>query len=95
MLLCGHLYLSQAPPRPPHLVLADDLGWNDVVWHGLEICMPTLNTLEANEVHLECYYMQPLCTPPAAHRQVPGHLELSHLRLATHPPQGMPEEQLV
>ncbi|KAL8169487.1 UNVERIFIED_CONTAM: hypothetical protein K2H54_050166 [Gekko kuhli] len=161
--------IGQAPPRPPHsvLVLADDLGWNDMDWQSLEIRTLTLDVLEASGVHLERYYTQPLCTPsscsPAGTRvpaeelpigvhpsppmphnwgslvclaaklleclsqdcylapvaswppnpglsvwalrsaaapaalslQSSGHLELSHLRLASHPPQDMAEEQLV
>ncbi|XP_060091841.1 arylsulfatase B [Heteronotia binoei] len=65
LLLCLRFCLSPAPPRPPHLVLvlADDLGWNDVGWHGSEILTPTLDALGASGVRLERYYTQPLCTP--------------------------------
>ncbi|XP_044302312.1 arylsulfatase B [Varanus komodoensis] len=57
--------LSAPPPRSPHLVLvlADDLGWNDVGWHGSEIRTPNLDALGAGGVRLENYYTQPLCTP--------------------------------
>lgn len=50
---------------PPHLVfiLADDLGWNDVGFHGSEIRTPHLDELSASGVRLENYYVQPLCTP--------------------------------
>ncbi|XP_030323112.1 arylsulfatase B [Calypte anna] len=53
-------------PRPaPHLVLvlADDLGWGDVGWHGSAIRTPRLDALGAGGVRLERYYTQPLCTP--------------------------------
>uniref|UniRef100_A0A8C3YI05 Arylsulfatase B n=1 Tax=Catagonus wagneri TaxID=51154 RepID=A0A8C3YI05_9CETA len=51
--------------RPPHLVfvLADDLGWNDVGFHGSEIRTPHLDALAAGGVLLDNYYTQPLCTP--------------------------------
>ncbi|XP_072215682.1 arylsulfatase B [Excalfactoria chinensis] len=50
---------------PPHLVLvlADDLGWGDVGWHGSAIRTPRLDALGAGGVRLERYYTQPLCTP--------------------------------
>ena len=51
--------------RPPHLVfvLADDLGWNDVGFHGSAIRTPRLDALAAGGVLLDNYYTQPLCTP--------------------------------
>lgn len=51
--------------RPPHLVfvLADDLGWNDVSFHGSNIRTPHLDKLAAGGVLLDNYYTQPLCTP--------------------------------
>ncbi|KAF3821783.1 hypothetical protein GH733_009825 [Mirounga leonina] len=66
------LLLLAAPPgtgagagRPPHLVfvLADDLGWNDVGFHGSNIRTPHLDALAAGGVLLDNYYTQPLCTP--------------------------------
>ncbi|XP_027970241.1 arylsulfatase B [Eumetopias jubatus] len=66
------LLLLAAPPgagagagRPPHLVfvLADDLGWNDVGFHGSNIRTPHLDALVAGGVLLDNYYTQPLCTP--------------------------------
>lgn len=62
VLLCLPGGFSQAPPHVV-LVLADDLGWNDVGWHGSEIRTPTLDALGASGVRLERYYAQPLCTP--------------------------------
>lgn len=64
LLLCLRR-LAAAPPPPPHLVfvLADDLGWADVGWHGSAIRTPRLDALGAGGVRLERYYTQPLCTP--------------------------------
>lgn len=66
------LLLLLAPPssgagqdQPPHLVLvlADDLGWNDVGFHGSRLRTPHLDALAAGGVRLDNYYTQPLCTP--------------------------------
>ncbi|KAE8636110.1 hypothetical protein XENTR_v10002846 [Xenopus tropicalis] len=56
---------SAAAASPPHIVfvLADDLGWNDVGFHGSEILTPTLDFLSGQGVRLAGYYTQPLCTP--------------------------------
>ncbi|XP_053557347.1 arylsulfatase B [Bombina bombina] len=64
LLLCSTL-LTQAVASPPHIVfvLADDLGWNDVGFHGSEIKTPRLDSLSAQGVRLGGYYVQPLCTP--------------------------------
>ncbi|KAM9330136.1 arylsulfatase B-like [Gastrophryne carolinensis] len=50
---------------PPHIVfvLADDLGYNDVGYHGSEIRTPNLDSVSRQGVRLESYYVQPLCTP--------------------------------
>ncbi|XP_029431352.1 arylsulfatase B [Rhinatrema bivittatum] len=67
--LCYYLALPPACPQPaapsPHIVfiLADDLGWNDVGFHGSEIRTPNLDRLSAQGVRLDNYYTQPLCTP--------------------------------
>ena len=40
LLLCVVLVVSGATCLPPHVVLllADDLGWNDVSWHNQVQC---------------------------------------------------------
>ncbi|XP_041665985.1 arylsulfatase B [Cheilinus undulatus] len=51
--------------KQPNIVfiLADDLGYHDVGYHGSEINTPNLDKLSAGGVRLENYYVQPLCTP--------------------------------
>ena len=51
--------------RTPHIVfvLADDLGWNDVGYHGSVIHTPNIDKLAAEGARLENYYVQPLCSP--------------------------------
>ncbi|XP_037081332.1 arylsulfatase B-like, partial [Pollicipes pollicipes] len=54
-----------AAPPPPHLVLivADDLGYNDVPWHNTLLRAPALARLAAGGAVLEQAYVQPICTP--------------------------------
>lgn len=49
----------------PHIIfiLADDQGYRDIGYHGSEIRTPTLDTLAAEGVKLENYYVQPICSP--------------------------------
>ncbi|XP_042860608.1 arylsulfatase B-like [Penaeus japonicus] len=58
---------SPAPPPQgqPHLILivADDLGWNDVSWHNPQVLTPHLENLARGGVILEQSYVQPICTP--------------------------------
>ncbi|XP_077332934.1 arylsulfatase J [Lithobates pipiens] len=49
----------------PHIIfiLADDQGYRDIGYHGSEIRTPTLDSLAAQGVKLENYYVQPICSP--------------------------------
>ena len=48
------------------IIVADDLGYNDVSWHNPVIKSPHLESLAKNGVLLEQHYSQPLCTPTRA-----------------------------
>lgn len=56
------------PPARPNIlyILADDLGWGDVGWHGGEIKTPNLDRLAASGARLEQFYVQPVCSPTRA-----------------------------
>jgi len=56
------------PSRRPHVlfILADDLGWGDVGFHGSDIKTPTLDALAAAGARLEQFYAQPVCSPTRA-----------------------------
>ena len=47
-------------------IVADDLGWKDVGFHGSDIRTPTIDKLAAGGARLEEYYVQPMCTPTRA-----------------------------
>jgi arylsulfatase A-like enzyme len=45
------------------LIVADDLGWSDVGWHGGFSKTPNLDRLAWEGVELDRHYVQPVCTP--------------------------------
>ena len=47
-------------------ILADDLGWKDVGFHGSDIKTPNIDKLAATGARLEEFYVQPMCTPTRA-----------------------------
>ena len=47
-------------------ILADDLGWKDVGYHGSDIKTPNIDALAQTGARLEQYYVQPMCTPSRA-----------------------------
>src|SRR6476659_8730053 len=52
-------------PNILHIV-ADDLGWKDVGFHGSDIKTPNIDKLASTGVRLEQFYTQPFCTPTRA-----------------------------
>ncbi|MEO6808579.1 MAG: arylsulfatase [Isosphaeraceae bacterium] len=66
-LAVGGALRAEEPPRPNVVViLADDMGWGDVGWHGSEIKTPNLDRLAASGAKLEQFYVQPVCSPTRA-----------------------------
>jgi arylsulfatase A-like enzyme len=58
---------SGAEVKPNFLILiADDLGWRDVGYHGSEIRTPHLDKLARAGVRLERHYVYPTCSPTRA-----------------------------
>jgi arylsulfatase A-like enzyme len=54
-------------PRPNIVyIVADDLGWKDVGFHGSDIRTPNIDKLAATGTRLEQFYAQPMCTPTRA-----------------------------
>lgn len=54
--------------RQPNIlyIVADDLGWKDVGFHGSDIKTPHLDALAASGARCEQFYCQPFCTPTRA-----------------------------
>ena len=48
------------------IIVADDLGYNDVSWHNPVVKTPHLEKLARDGVLLEQHYSQPICTPTRA-----------------------------
>ena len=58
---------AQDPDRPNVLIiLADDMGWNDVSFHGGSIPTPNIDRLAEEGVQLDRFYTNPKCTPTRA-----------------------------
>src|SRR5260221_6947615 len=60
--------LAQTANKKPNIlfIVADDLGWKDVGFHGSDIKTPNIDKLAAGGARLEQYYVQPMCTPTRA-----------------------------
>jgi arylsulfatase A-like enzyme len=68
------LALATVPPaaaeeaKPPNVVilLADDLGWADVGYHGSPIETPAIDRLAREGAQLDRFYAAPICSPTRA-----------------------------
>lgn len=60
---------SHAADNKPNIlyIVADDLGWKDVGFHGAaDIKTPNLDKLAADGARIEQFHVQPMCTPTRA-----------------------------
>ena len=55
-------------PERPHIlvILADDLGWRDVGYHGSEVDTPHIDRIARQGIELDRFYVQPSCSPTRA-----------------------------
>ena len=65
---CGLATPHAAEAAKPNIVyiVADDLGWKDVGFHGSDIKTPNIDRLAQTGARLEQFYAQPMCTPTRA-----------------------------
>ncbi|MBY0401895.1 sulfatase-like hydrolase/transferase [Myxococcota bacterium] len=68
LVACAGLLAAEASARQPNVVvlLADDLGWADVGFHGGEIETPSIDRIAKEGVVLDRYYAAPICSPTRA-----------------------------
>lgn len=87
-----------ATTKQPHIVLivADDLGWNDVSWNNPEIIMPTLDKMARKGVILNASYVQPTCSPSRGALLTgyyPFHIGMQHGIINKYQPKFMPDDK--
>lgn len=59
-------HLSAAEKPNVIVIVADDLGWNDVGYHGGDIETPALDRLAKEGMQLDRFYTTPICSPTRA-----------------------------
>lgn len=81
---------SHAVGAKPNIIyiMADDLGWKDVGFHGSDIQTPTLDGLAQGGMQLQQFYAQPMCTPSRAALMTGRYPHRYGLQLAVIPSAG-------
>ena len=66
--ICVSLGVASAQGDKPNIVIivADDLGWQDVSFHGGDIRTPNIDRIAREGVELDRFYVAPVCSPTRA-----------------------------
>lgn len=89
-------FVSSLAAKRPNIVviIADDLGWDDVSFHGSnEIPTPNIDSLAYDGIILNNYYVSPICTPTRSALMTgrhPIHTGMQHGVLVGAAPYGLP-----
>lgn len=65
-LICCPMSFQSSDGKAPNMIIivADDLGWGDVSFHGSsQVHTPDIDDLASSGVVLNNYYVSPICTP--------------------------------
>jgi len=79
---------SKLNARKPNIIiiLADDLGWGDLGYHGSDIMTPNIDRLSKEGIILNRYYTAPICSPTRAGLMMGRYPNRVGIRQATIPP---------
>lgn len=67
LLSATSLVQAQTQAKPNIIIIvADDLGWGDLGYHGSEIRTPNIDQLAKDGIELNRYYSAPICSPTRA-----------------------------